>query len=203
MAGDFAERIDRLAEQVGAGELQAKVVYDQVYAHYQHEGLEFSHIEGEALYLTKALHEGGTQWVAELAAHVFEDLNGAMEDVVEDLAKDSGTLAPKDLSILSRSDHATVTSDGSVIYDRAPEVSRLSDKQLEELHRGRRLRPRERAALERKGDRRTGLESKNLLHDRRTDLEIVGRRKLGRPLNAEYPNPAPPLVPRKRPRKRR
>lgn len=57
-----------------------------------------------------------------------------MIDVVEDFAGDSGDACPKELTLLAHSDHPVVTSNGAVVYDRPPEVGRLSEAELRELH---------------------------------------------------------------------
>ncbi len=57
-----------------------------------------------------------------------------MIDAVEQLDNDSARLTPKEASVLARSGHPTVTDNGSTVYDRAPEVPRLSEAELRAIH---------------------------------------------------------------------
>lgn len=134
MAGDFAERIDELKELVGQGDLVGKLVVDQVYAHYQHEGMDLRHPNGgQAKFLETALHQADP-WQA--IADTILDGGGVegMTSAVEKLDEESARLTPKEATVLARSGHPTVTDDGAAVYDRAPEVPRLSEAELRAIH---------------------------------------------------------------------
>lgn len=134
VAGDFAERIDALKALVGEGDLGGKLVVDQVYAHYQHEGMDLRHPHGgQAKFLETALHQGG--YFDQIAATILDGGGRqAMVDAVEKLDNDSAALTPKEATVLARSGHPTVTDNGAVVYDRAPEVPRLSEQELRAIH---------------------------------------------------------------------
>lgn len=134
MAGDFAERIDVLKELVGDGDLVGKLEVDQVYAHYQHEGMDLRHPHGgQAKFLETALHQGS--YFDAIASTILEGGGRqAMVDGVEQLDNDSAGLTPKEATVLARSGHPTVTDQGAVVYDRAPEVPRLSEAELRAIH---------------------------------------------------------------------
>jgi hypothetical protein len=57
-----------------------------------------------------------------------------MSRVAERLDDDSARLTPKETTVLARSGHPTVTDEGALVYDRAPEVPRLSDEELRAIH---------------------------------------------------------------------
>lgn len=134
--GTFDARIAELAERVGTGPLVGTLTRDQVYAQYQHEDLTLSHpAGGQAKYQETALftgHRGHLQGVAD--AVLDGDMVRAMAHELEQFDRASGRLTPKDLTILARSGHPQVRSGGRVVYDRAPEVPRLSDDELAALH---------------------------------------------------------------------
>ncbi len=134
MAGDFEARITELQDKVGDGALTGKVEVDQLYSHYQHEGLDLRHPHGgQAKFLETALHNG--DYFARIAETVLDGgAKNAMIDAVEKLDHKSAELTPKELTLLARSGHPTVTDAGSVVYDRPPDVPRLSEAELEELH---------------------------------------------------------------------
>lgn len=134
MAGDFAERIDVLEELVGEGNLTGKLKVDQVYAHYQHERMDLKHPHGgQAKFLETALHRGS--YFEDIAGRILEGGGRqAMIHAVEDLDDNSAEITPKEATVLARSGHPTVIDNGSVVYDRAPEVPRLSDAELRAIH---------------------------------------------------------------------
>ena len=96
------------------------------------------HPIGQAKWLETPLHAKTDAYMQELANKAIteagSDLTKAMEDAAEDLASEAADLCPKDLTILSRSDHVTVTSDGEVVFDRPPESGRLSEEESEQIH---------------------------------------------------------------------
>lgn len=138
MPGDFFERIDELRERVGHGTLSGKVEVDQVYAHYQHEDLTLDHPRGGGgKYLERPLLGGTDDWMRTIAKTVLEEGPAdGMKDVVERLADKLVETAPVEFDHLRRSGHPTVTDDGSVVYDRAPQVGRLSEDELKAERRG-------------------------------------------------------------------
>lgn len=88
---------------------------------------------GQAKFLETALHTGA--YFQEIADTVLE--GGAVDgmiNAVEKLDNDSAQLTPKEATVLARSGHPTVTDDGAVVYDRAPEVPRLSEDELRAIH---------------------------------------------------------------------
>jgi len=140
MADDFFERIDELIEAVGSGHLVGGVEVDQVYGHRQHEETTWKHPRGgEWGYLTKPFMENIDRYMHRLAdlAVVPEgsDLRKAMIDNVEHLSDQVAIRAPIEFDNLRQSGHPTVTSDGEVVYDRAPKQERLTPEQLKTIRR--------------------------------------------------------------------
>lgn len=136
-ADEFIERITKLQEIVGPGTCTASLERDQVYAHYQHAGLDLKHPNGgQALYQEQPLYSNASTYLGQIAEAVLDTgVDAAMIEVVEQFASDTGAATPKELTLLAHSDHPKVISNGAVVYDRAPEVPRLSDAELRELHR--------------------------------------------------------------------
>lgn len=136
---DFAERMDVLAEMVGDGDLVGSVEVSQIYAHAQHEHLNWKHPRGgRALYLQQPLFEHASAYIEAYARTVLEDGGEpAMAWAMEDLAGDGGVAlrAPVLYYNLRRSGHPSVTSDGVTIYDRPPEQHRLSEAELKAIYR--------------------------------------------------------------------
>lgn len=133
MSGTFGAGIDRLKERVGHGKLKGSVVVDQVYAFYQHEHPEFKHPDGgKPYYLRDPLFEGADGHMQKLARKVLEPGGPAegMRDVVEDLCRSVYEQAPLEFGDLKGSGHPKVTSAGAVVYDRPPNVGRLSEEEL-------------------------------------------------------------------------
>lgn len=131
---DFFARMDELAEMVGHGDLTGTVSVDQVYARFQHEGLDLYHPRGgQALYLQQPLMSHKDRYLQSVADGVLDDGGrDAMIRAVEDLAEDGGvaTHAPVELGDLRASGHPSVSSDGAVVYDRPPRQHRLSEEEL-------------------------------------------------------------------------
>lgn len=129
-----------LQDRVGDGTLRGKVVVDQVYARYQHEGLDFKHPRGgQAKYLEQPFLSQAENHVRSVAKTVLEPggpVEG-MKEVVESTATDVYTHAPVEFDHLRRSGHPIVEDNGSVAYDRPPEVPRLSEDELKALSRAR------------------------------------------------------------------
>jgi hypothetical protein len=132
MTSTFADRIDVLRKQVGNGTIVASVVVDQVYAHYQHEHLDFHHPRGgTAKYLEGPLYEHYRDYLEWYARDVLTDGGvKAMERAAEHLSDQVELTAPREWGDLGKSGHPTVTRDGRTVYDRAPKVNRLTEDEL-------------------------------------------------------------------------
>ena len=147
MRGTFAERCDELRASTGCneGHLTGQVIVDQVYAHYQHEHLEFRHPRGGmALYLTTPLMVNFPRYFAAVAREYLADGgHRAMEHSMEDLAEDGGvaTFAPVEFDDLRRSGHPQVWVGQRLIYDRQPRQHRLTEQELRIKARLRKLPP--------------------------------------------------------------
>lgn len=144
MAGSesFDAALARLSEAVGVGTIRGRVEVDQVYARYQHEGLDFKHPRGgQAKYLEQPLYANAGLYMRDLAARVLPDgdVVQAMADVTEDLSGEVFDKAPIEFLDLRASAHPTVTQGGAVKYDRPPMQARLSEQQLRAKHKLRSL----------------------------------------------------------------
>jgi hypothetical protein len=141
MAGDFTQRIDELRHRVGSGRLEGKVTVDQVYARYQHEGLELGHPRGGmARYLSQPLLDNHSEYLQTYADRVFNDEDGgrsAFVEAMENLAEEGGvaTFAPVEFSNLRASGHPEVHDGEDVVYDRPPRQARLTEEEIRELKR--------------------------------------------------------------------
>jgi hypothetical protein len=134
--------MDVLDAAVGHGDLESHVVIDQIYAHYQHEDLLLNHPRGgNAEYLRRALlthQDEYMQHVADLLLTVDgSDIIKGASEVAEQLASDAAEQTPREFEDLMRSGHPFVLDDGVTVYDRAPEVHRLTDEELDEKSRER------------------------------------------------------------------
>lgn len=90
---------------------------------------------GQAKFLETALHQNSGEYLQGIADKVLD--GGApdgMIDAVTKLDDHSAELTPKEATVLARSGHLTVTDNGAVVYDKPPEVPRLSEAELEEIH---------------------------------------------------------------------
>lgn len=133
MTSTFAERIDSLRRQTGGGETVAMhVVVDQVYAHYQHEHLDFRHPRGgRAKYLEGPLYDGFRDYLTAYASEVLHDGGvKALEHAAEHLSDQVEASAPREWGDLMRSGHPSVTVGERTVYDRPPKVGRLSEQEL-------------------------------------------------------------------------
>jgi hypothetical protein len=133
----FGERLDELSELVGHGTLEGSVVVDQAYAAAQHEHLEYRHVRGgQAKYLEQPLHTEHGGYLRAIAEQLLEEgpVPG-MVDAMENLSDKVEELAPREFENLRESGHPTVTSDGAVVYDRAPKQRRLTQQELDEQRR--------------------------------------------------------------------
>ncbi len=150
MAGSrepFADRVNILQDRIGHGRMVGQVEVDQVYAAVQEAGgwLNFmgqygpkeirNHPGGgTSPALGPTLHDGATRYMLHLADGVRDGresgLLDAMVENVEDISDRYRAVAPHEFGGLSESGHPTVTDDGAVVYDRPPEVGRLSPETL-------------------------------------------------------------------------
>ena len=131
--GTFAARVTELDKLVGSGPLDMRVVVDQIYARYQHEGLHFRHPRGgRARYLGGPLMEQHRAYLAVLAGGVTSGrpLVTYADRVATALAGQVRTQAPIEYNYLRRSAAATVTDRGAVVYHRPADQPRLSEAQL-------------------------------------------------------------------------
>jgi hypothetical protein len=123
--------------------LRGQVTVDQVYAHYQHEHLEFRHPRGgRALYLQAPLYEHYEGYLADYARDVLDDGGQhAMERSVEHLSDQVELLAPREFGDLMRSGHPEVYSGERRVYDNPPGQHRLTEAELKMKARLRHLPP--------------------------------------------------------------
>jgi hypothetical protein len=121
-----------LSDDVGHGILRGAVEVDQVYARYQHEGLDLRHPEGgQAKYLEAPLYQHHGTYVQKLADHVLAgDLPDTMARVMEDLSLEVYDKAPLEFGDLKASGHPTVVDNGTMSYDRPPNIHRLTPEEL-------------------------------------------------------------------------
>jgi hypothetical protein len=140
LMGDFQERIAEL-QAMTVGDLVGKVEVDQVYAKYQHERLDLKHPRGgRAKYLSGPLMENAPGYLQSVADGVLEDGGvEAMTGSMQLLSNEVFLNAPVELNDLRNSGHPSVTSDGVVVHDEAPNVTRLTEAQLRAKGRLRRL----------------------------------------------------------------
>ena len=139
MAGDFGEKMDDLSRIVGNGPLLGSVVVDQIYAKYQHEGLDLKHPRGgQAKYLSQPLLDNRDDYLRRVADTILDDGGKkGMESAMEDLSGTGGvaTHAPVLWGDLRRSGHPSVHSDGAMVFDRPPGARRLTEQELRDKAR--------------------------------------------------------------------
>lgn len=143
MAGSetFDRRMDELAERVGYERIRGSVVVDQVYAQYQHEGLDLKHPRGgQAKYLEQPLYQRAPQYVQEVADSLLTgNPRQALADAMEDLSQQVFELAPIEFLDLRASGHPTVRQGARTVYDRPPMQARLTPAQLRAKNQLRRV----------------------------------------------------------------
>lgn len=138
MAGTFTARIAELRHIIGTPEtISGSVTVDQRYAHVQHENLSYRHPRGgQAKYLETPLFRYFPKYLQDYANTVLVDGGrAAFRRSVEHLSDQVIVFAPVEFTHLRRSGHPVVTLGGRTIYDRAPEVHRLSEAELRALNR--------------------------------------------------------------------
>lgn len=142
MPGDFDVRMDELAEKVGDGRVRGSVEVDQVYAQYQHEGLDLRHPRGgRAKYLEAPLYANHHGYLRDVADQVLSvGPVPAIVNAMEDLSGEVFTEAPVEFMDLRMSGHPTVKRGGVAVYDRPPMQGRLSGAQLRAKNQLRALR---------------------------------------------------------------
>lgn len=133
--GTFFERTDFLMDEVGRNDLVGKIEVDQVYAHYQHEGYDFFHPDGgQAGYVVIPFFSRNVKHMEHLAESAItrdgSSIEDAMADNMEDMSEQVYLMAPWEFADLRASGHPTVISDGEKVYDRPPNVGRLSEDEL-------------------------------------------------------------------------
>lgn len=144
MRGTFGAGADHLIDAVGRGNLDGSVEVDQVYAHFQEANAWLKHPQGGVAHaLQLALFEHNDKHMEHLAKKLItedgSELEPAMIDNVEDISNRYYETAPWEWGDLRASGHPKVESDGEVIYDRAPNVHRLTESELREKGHLRRL----------------------------------------------------------------
>jgi hypothetical protein len=134
MTGTFDARMDELAARVrsGRGTLAGSVEVDQVYAHVQHEHLEYKHPRGGmARYLASGLEDHHGEYLQAIADGVLDDGGrDAMERSMEHLSGEVYDRAPREFMDLRRSGHPQVRQGLDMLYDRPPLQHRLTEAEL-------------------------------------------------------------------------
>lgn len=133
MPGTLHERCEELRRLTGWPEtLHGRVEVDQVYAHYQHEHLEFRHPRGgRALYLQAPLMEHFPDYLHDIARGYLRDGGKeGMKRSMEHLSDQVELHAPREFLDLSRSGHPSVHLGQRLVYDRPPKQHRLSEWEL-------------------------------------------------------------------------
>ena len=132
MTGSFQAKMNQLDAMVGHGEVEGKVIVDQVYAKYQHERLDLRHPGGGGpKYLGGPLLIQFREYYDRIADHVLDAGPVApMIANVEDLSLQVFENAPFEFGDLRASGHPVVKDNGAVVYDRAPNCHRLSREEL-------------------------------------------------------------------------
>lgn len=131
---EFSDNLRKLLEET-PDRLTGHVEVDQVYAHYQHEGVNFEHPDGgEPFYLKTPLYAKAGDYYRNLAEKAIDatgtKLREAMIENMEDLSNEVYKRAPWEFADLRASGHPTVEEDGTVVYDRAPMCHRLTEDEL-------------------------------------------------------------------------
>jgi hypothetical protein len=132
--GDLHERLAKLRRDIGIPEtIHGSVTVDQVYAHYQHEHVEFHHPRGgRAKYLQIPLLKYFRDYLASYARNVLSDDDGlrSVERSMEHLSDQVELEAPREWGDLMRSGHPEVHVGEVQRYDRPPKVHRLTEQEL-------------------------------------------------------------------------
>lgn len=121
-----------LRERVGHGDCEGSVEVNQVYAHYQHEGVELNHPRGGgAKFLEGPLYDHTSRYLQTIADRVLDEgVARPMIDAMEHLSDQVLEHSPVEFGDLRDSGHPVVVDGGDVVYDRAPVAHRLSKEEL-------------------------------------------------------------------------
>jgi hypothetical protein len=127
--------VGKLLRDVGTGDLSGHVEFDQIYAHWQHEGWRFKHPRGgQAGYLRDALLENYRRYLQRAASMAVNSdgshIRTAMVLNMESLSNAAEEKAPHQFGNLEKSGHPSVTDKGEIIYDRPPKQHRLTEREI-------------------------------------------------------------------------
>lgn len=137
MSGTFTVRVDELIEQA-EGRWSARCEVDQVYAHYQEAHPEFQHPDGgQAFYLRDSIYL--EPHMETLAVGLIDQygvgVQAGLQRVAENIARGVYLRAPWEFMDLRRSGHPYVTRHGGKVWERPPDVGRLSEEELRLKHK--------------------------------------------------------------------
>lgn len=137
MGGTFTARINELIRDT-EGRWGAHVEVNQIYAHYQESHPEFHHPDGgQAFYLRDTVYLG--TWLADLAVGLIDQygvgIQPGLRQVAEGMAKGVYLRAPWEFNDLRKSGRPYVTRHGGIVWERPPDVGRLSEEQLRLKHK--------------------------------------------------------------------
>lgn len=137
--GEFVKRTSQLARDVGTGDLEIKVVVNQIYAQNQHENLSFRHGGGGPKFLTRALFGSYNSIMRGFARDAFRPrgLVSAAITGSEKIASGVVKYAPHEFNDLRQSAAPSVKDRGRFVYNRPPVVKRLTQQQLKAKDRAR------------------------------------------------------------------
>lgn len=80
--------------------------------------------------------DGHDSYLTDIARRLLDEgPDQPMVDAMKDLAGESAERCPKELTILAHSVHPEVTVGGNQVWDQPPEVPRLTEQELDELHK--------------------------------------------------------------------
>lgn len=144
MPGTFDQRMAELEAMTPKESVRATVEVDQVYAHYQHEGISYDHNPttpsgtlqyrngGGAKYLERPWLEAAEHDMKRWADGLLREhgLFDASTGIADEGVRMVDENAPVEFGDLRESGHATVAVDGVVRYDVPPRVPRLSEDEL-------------------------------------------------------------------------
>jgi hypothetical protein len=130
MAGatEFIARTDELMNRVGQGKIQASVLVDQVYAHFQHERTDLRHPRGgTAHYLRNPLFAGTPRWLRQVGAQMtHRNMVSIFVDIADDLSGGVAQEAPEFMGDLRNSGEPRVKEGGRFVW-RGTAMPRLSN----------------------------------------------------------------------------
>ena len=132
MKGTFGKRLNVLESLIGRGSLTGKLIVDQVYAQNQHESLWFRHPRGgKAKYLEEPLFTHHGSYLNGIASTLLDaGPTPGMIKAMEALSLQVEENAPVLHGYLKQSGHPIVIDDGVEVYNRPPQMHRLSDAEI-------------------------------------------------------------------------